>query len=488
MNEWDEMKAYVGFDDGVDGARLRRFLPFVEGRLQWVIDRFYETVLRFEGARSVLEDQAQVERLKVTLKHWCRELLAGPWDMAYYERRRRIGRVHVRIGLPHRYMFTAMNQFRGDLMEIAEECVPSEDIFALNRSLQRIADLDLAVMTQTYMGAREENELRELQQLIIQNLPVTVLCLDEDDRVTSATRPGARLFGAGGKIGAHYSHFLASALLRATDLDATLARARASGNEVTIPRVVVGEGAQERHFRVTLVPLDHALANVLLHVEELTDVVQAEQRLQRAESLARIGALAANVAHEIRNPLAAISATLQVIGGSFGVEDRRRVILGKVNDQVVRLDRLVTDLLGYSRPAEPNPRLLELAEVARQAIAESGVEAELELNEDIEVVADGQYVRQILVNLLQNARDAGDQVVIEVGPGPLVCVQDDGPGIDPAVSESLFEPFVTTKTRGTGLGLAISRKLAQSMSGELALAPSRVGARFCLSLPEPGSS
>lgn len=491
LDVWEEMKSYVGLDEQ-DLARLHTLLPFVEPRLTAIVDHFYATIERFPNAASVLENPAQTERLKQSLIRFIREMLTGPFDEGYYQRRRRIGEVHVRVGLPERYVFTSMSIIRQDICDVAVASLPEAEIWPTCHSISRITDLELAVMSSTYLEAHEESRLRSLQDLIIENMPVTVLCLDAKGRVTSATRPSARLFGGEIDRGAHFQAFLPDALTEVADLQTHVGRALATGHEITIPRVVVGTGATERHFRFTLVPLEHARARLLLHVEELTDVVQAEQRLQHAEALARIGSLAAHLAHEIRNPLAAISATLQVIVGTLPVEDRRRNILSKVQVQVHRLDRLVTDLLSYARPARVQLAPVDLATVVQDAARESGVPAEIIRTEPTTGMADTQYLKQVLLNLLQNARDALTEhdlpvegaVSVIVGPGPRIEVADTGPGIPAEVQGQLFEPFVTSKTRGTGLGLAISRKLVRAMGGELHLVSNPgEGARFELVLP-----
>lgn len=498
VQTWKEMIEYVGFSEA-DSLNLRQLTPHVQPHLQTIADRFYATIDRFPDARAVFEDDAQVERLKDSLQAWTQQLLEGPHDEVYWNRRRHIGKVHVRVGLPQRYMFTAMNLLRSHLCEIAWESLGADEARETCGALGRIMDVELGVMCGTYMEAHETRELKTLQQLIIQNMPVTVLCLDEAGRVTSATAPTIGLRAAGGKPIDHYSRYLSADLLEASDFSSYVAEALATGRELTIPRVVVGEAGAARYFRFSILPLEHELARVLVHIEELTDVVQAQNRAQQAESLARLGSLAANVAHEIRNPLSAISATLQVIGGSLGADDRRKQIIGKVNEQVLRLDRLVTDLLGYARPANPKLRVSELDDLAREAAAQSGAAPEVIVEGDVSVKVDPQYVQQIVINLLQNARDAageGGQIWLRVGPGPRLEVIDDGPGIADEVADRLFEPFVTTKTRGTGLGLAISRKLAESMEGTLKLAaPAPLarsrgrgpGACFQLSLTPAGS-
>lgn len=490
--QWEEMKDYVGFSDE-DVAELHALRPYVEPHLQWLVDNFYRAIERFPSARAILQDEAQVQRLKQTLKRWVLDMLSGPYDAAYWTRRKRIGEVHVRVGLPERYVFTAMNLIRTDLCIIAREQPGGEpEHWRSCLAIHRITDLELAAMSAAFHQAHEAGRLRSLQDLIVQNLPITVLLLDGAGQVTSATRPSARLFGEMAEIGRHFEDFLPRELIEAADMHASVERALRTGREINLPRVMLTLGSETRTFRVTLLPLEHETARMLVHVEDLTDVVQNEARLQQAEALARIGSLAANVAHEIRNPLAAISATLQVIVGSEA-NDRRKVILGKVQEQVHRLDRLVSDLLGYARPAEPRLKPLHLRELSSEAVAAAGVAAELAVVEDALALGDGQYVQQILINLLQNARDAAGQsakVLVRVGPGPQIEVEDDGPGVASEVRAKLFEPFVTTKTRGTGLGLAISRKLAESMSGRLELlareepveAGRGQGARFRLTL------
>lgn len=498
ISHWAEMKSYVGFCDERDGARLHSVRDLVAANTSVITDHFYETILRFPGASSVLANEAQIERLKVSLGRFVVQMMEGPWDEAYAARRRRIGQVHVRVGLPDRYVFTAMNLLRRDVMDIVrrDAGLADEELWEVCHAVSRVTDLELAVINSAYMAAHERDQLRSLQDLIVQNLPVTVLCLDANGLVTSATRPSSRLFGEMAEVGRHYETFLPEDLIEASDMPSAVGRALATDREISIPRVSLGQGAAERHFRITLVPLEHELARILIHIEELTDVVNAEARVQQAESLARIGSLAAHMAHEIRNPLAAISATLQVIVGSLPADDRRKAILGKVQGQVHRLDRLVTDLLGYAKPARPTLREADLVRLAREAVAQSGVSVTLDTPDTEPVLVDPEHVCQILVNILQNARDAlgGDgTVIVRVGPGPQVDVIDDGPGIPAEVAGRLFEPFVTSKTRGTGLGLAISRKLIEAMDGSLHLIESSEpwpgdrgpGAHFRLTLSRP---
>lgn len=492
MDTISEMMDYVGFSEA-DGLALQALLPHADPVLTVIAERFYDAIDRNPGARRVFVNDAQIQRLKLSMQRWLRQLLEGPWDRAYWERRRSIGRTHVRVGLPERYMFTAMNLLRAELVEIARQHLPDDRAWVTCHAIARVCDLELAVMCSTFMEAHEDQRLRSLQDVIIRSLPITVLCLDREGVVTAATRPSARLFGAGAEIGSSISDFLPQELIEVSRLEANLRRAQARGHEVSVPRVVLGEGPAARTFRVNIVPLSHELAEVLVHVEELTDAVQAEARAQQAESLARIGSLAATLAHEIRNPLTAISATLQVIGGTLEETDRRRTILTKVQEQVFRLDRLVSDLLGYAKPAVARMDVVALESLCAEAISSAAVPAELRVVAPVTVWADAQLVMQILVNLLQNARDAvgaQGQVLVVVGPGPQVEVIDSGAGVPAAQRARIFDAFVTSKVRGTGLGLAICRKYATAIGAVLTLEeddPSRPLRGACFKLTLLGS-
>lgn len=487
MHPFDEMKSWVGFDEA-DEARLRALLPYVEPHLQRLSDVFYDKILAHPGAAAVMRDEAQVLRLKGTLRRWNVELLQGPWDDAYFQRRERIGRVHVEVSLAPRYMFTAMNVWRDGLCEIARASLPPEEVEQTCRSVTKITDMDLAIMTGTFVERREAKQMSTLQELIVSHMPVTVLLLNAEGRITAATRPGNRLFGESPIVGSAWAEALPPALVAAASLDQHLQRALRTGHEITLTRVDVKLDGVDRNFRMSVVPLDHPHARALLHVEELTEAIRTEGRLARAESLAQLGALSAAVAHELRNPLAGISGAIQVIARTLPETDRRKPIMDKVEQQVRRLDALVTDLLDFARPTEARLAFVHLEDLVRQVVDNVSRE-----HAGIRIVpqgegaawADPNLVHQVVLNLVLNAVQALDgkgEVRIVVDPGR-VTVNDDGPGIPPENVERIFAPFFTTRTRGTGLGLAICRKAAHAMGGRVALGSGPLpGAAFVLEL------
>ncbi len=324
---------------------------------------------------------------------------------------------------------------------------------------------------------RENALLRSLNELVVAHLPAQVLVLDGEGRVTAMTgSPG----GVGTTVGLPLRDSLAAGLWEAASLKEHLPQALAEGREVVLPRIEVGGAQPPRTFSIHLVPLQHRDARCLVHVEDVSETVATEARLRRAESLAQVGALAAAVAHEIRNPLAGISGTVQVLTGTLPEEDRRRPVLGKVQEQILRLDRLVTDLLLFARPMEPRPVDLDLGAVARQAVEllrrdRHMAQTDLEVVGSAPLRSDHQLLTHILINLMLNAAAAagpGGRVRIEarqVEDRASLTVCDSGPGVPEELKGKIFEPFFTTRARGTGLGLAICTQLATSLGGSLTL-------------------
>lgn len=222
---------------------------------------------------------------------------------------------------------------------------------------------------------------------------------------------------------------------------------------------------------------------------------QAEQTAERAaqtERLAALGRVAAGVAHEIRNPIAA--ARLQGENGLAGDDGRRRQAIRDMLAQLVRLDALVAELLAMTQRSTPHPAPTDVAAFARacaggHAELAEGRHVTVAVETDVgEATFDAAIVGRILDNLLTNAirhAPAHGRVVLAAeaaGGGLRFSVADDGPGVSAEIAERVFEPFVTGRADGTGLGLAIARELADAHGGRLRHRP---GERtiFVLELP-----
>jgi signal transduction histidine kinase len=226
-------------------------------------------------------------------------------------------------------------------------------------------------------------------------------------------------------------------------------------------------------------------------------LADAAQALAEKEALAAIGRATAVIAHELKNPLGILLGAAQIAQNPARPEDARMEAARMMEGEVRRLDSTLLELLAYVRPRAPARRemdvrsLLSLAKERARSPGGPAERMEIEvLGDSASVVVDEQQVGQILLNLITNAAQAGARsCLLRVEAKPLavsVHTEDDGPGIDPAVREQLFLPFVTTKQRGTGLGLAASRRMARDNGGDLSADPgrgSKGGAHFVLELP-----
>lgn len=254
--------------------------------------------------------------------------------------------------------------------------------------------------------------------------------------------------------------------------------------------------------------------------QDVTQVVEMEGELRRSERQAAIGRLSAAIAHEIRNPLAAISGSIQMLRSASqaaGDDDSRR-LMEIVLRETERLDGLITDFLQYARPAPPKLGSVALAPLVRDLVemfeksrsSENPIEVCVDVEEGLAVTGDPSQLRQLLWNLYLNAAQAmpeGGRLLIagkaapplpqgrpaagrnaaeeEGTPFAELVVVDTGVGIAPEVIDRIFDPFFTTRQEGSGLGLATVHRIVESHGGSLRV-ESTVGAgtTFRIRLPQ----
>jgi len=497
-DEFNELKQYVGFSDD-DARLLAQFAPACEPYVEEIVSRFYARVMECPTTRAVLTSEKMAARLRDTLRVWVRELLRGPWDQEYFERRCKIGHVHVRVGLDVQHMCTAMSVISECLVQIASKELKPAQFYPAVSAIQRVCAMDLAIMCQTYVARRESQQLGRLQELIFMHMPMVVFLVDRDNHILASTRAGETMLAQGKLHGAPLGQALHKGLLLRSQLIDLLALARETRETQVNPRIDWASSSGTRAYRCAVIPIDGTLdgtdenGGALVHIEDLTQTIRMEARIHQKDALERLGAMSASVAHELRNPLAGISGAVQVISSTMDPQDSRRQRMEQISQQIRRLDALVGDLLAFGRPPSYRPRPIALSEVNAHVVQIVSMEnpgIDFETSGTGRATTDRDLVIQVLLNLLQNACQAigtAGWIRLSCGDGWLeVC--DSGPGIPDATRSRIFQPFFTTRVRGTGLGLAICQRAVETMGGQLMLMPAAPdeGARFRLEFSSDG--
>ncbi len=218
---------------------------------------------------------------------------------------------------------------------------------------------------------------------------------------------------------------------------------------------------------------------------DITQRKVAESRLREQEALTQLGQLAAVVAHEVRNPLAGLRGSLQILESRLPRGMREREIIGPMIQRIDGLSKTVEDILLFARPQPPRLRPLEVRTIISEAVSSARASAPdlcqvTIFGDDVVVRADPDMLRAVLLNLLLNACQAsnGQPVEIEMtvsqGNGHIE-VRDRGAGISDEIRDRIFAPFFTTKSSGTGLGLPIVKRLMEAQGGTVGLSPREGG-------------
>ncbi len=245
-----------------------------------------------------------------------------------------------------------------------------------------------------------------------------------------------------------------------------------------------------------LVDTDKTHLGWVVNFQDVTQVHQLAQEVRRNERLAAIGGLAASLAHEVRNPLAAISGSAELLSRETPSEENAR-LLAVIRRESARLDALVSSLLAFTRPQPRLPvdidlgkAVAEVAEAFQADPANDRVHVVLNCCDDVRANVDPSQLSQILWNLLRNATEAMQQcgcIELTVTRGDnavAITVHDDGPGIRPEHLDDIFDPFFTTKEHGTGFGLALVHRMVRDHGGSIVVSsePGR-GTAFIMRLP-----
>ncbi len=345
-------------------------------------------------------------------------------------------------------------------------------------------------------------ELRALNRNILSSISSGLLTIDDDGLIIFFNRAAEEITGLESSrvLGHPLEQLFPQLAAIAADHDP-------DDPDPRLESVYTRHDGDEVYLGFSLSPLQnrdrHRIGQIIIF-QDLSDIKEMEARMKRSERLAAVGELSAAIAHEIRNPLASISGSVEMLDGN-GDDDDDRLLMDIIVREVDRLDHLIIDFLEYSRPRKlqtsPHdaiPVIREVIRLFRHQADRSDIAVDFPGQHDYHPIVDidPESFRQILWNLLKNAADAlrsrpRDRRLIRIDveltddDRAVFSVEDDGSGIDEEHRTRIFEPFFTTRDNGTGLGLAITYRLLESQNGQIEVTePHRLrGARFEISLP-----
>lgn len=336
------------------------------------------------------------------------------------------------------------------------------------------------------------DELERLNQAILTNISSGLMVINSKGRIRSFNRAASKITGYSLEdvynrpieaIFPEFGHFETASLLEIergeTSYQKNAQETLTLGYSVS--RVVDGEG---QHL------------GALIAFQDLTEYKALEEQLKRADRLAAVGRLASGLAHEIRNPLASISGSVQLLLEDEKVNAEDRHLMNIVVKEADRLSHLLSDFLNFAKPAPLQLQSIDMAALLDELIAlinASGqfhdVAIETAYQAPLPMRVDPQKMHQVLWDLLINAGEAAwpvGKIRIEVNAAKgEIVIEDTGTGIAEVDRDKLFEPFYTTKDKGTGLGLANVYANIEAHQGRIFVEPGSLGgARFMIELPE----
>jgi two-component system sensor histidine kinase PilS (NtrC family) len=356
---------------------------------------------------------------------------------------------------------------------------------------------------------RDLRALRNLNSLIIDNIATGLVTTDEFGTILVANRAALETLDpipsvlVGRKI-----DDVAPGLMERAKQALVDSHSAGAGHAESFDYKYSDPGGERMILEMTAsaLPADNAISGFILTFQDLTKVRRLEFQMRQSEKMAAVGQLAAGIAHEIRNPLASISGSVQMLGGSFtGRQEEEQKLMMIVLRECDRLNNLITEFLDFVRPdtlrddpVDLNALLREVCEMVKlNKNLRIDVRQSLDLSAQHVIGGHRDKLKQAFLNIIINAYQAmndSKDAMIEIRTGDvdakvIVKIKDHGCGIDEAGLRKIFEPFHTTKPKGTGLGLAVTHKIIESHGGRVFVESVKGnGTEFTLEFPARGVS
>jgi two-component system, NtrC family, sensor histidine kinase PilS len=392
---------------------------------------------------------------------------------------------------------TGPNQLTNPILAMHHFSIPSLTFFlvAILSSLlsERLRTIEKALSRTTL----DYDRLSLLYKQIFHDISSGIITVGNEGRITSFNRASEEITGfqarevLGEKISSHFPFLLAES---AELFRPVITLTRKDGK-----RIPVGYSWSRLNMP------DRCEDCRIFTFQDLSQIKKMEEQVRQAEKMAAIGEMAAGIAHEFRNPLAAVSGAAQVLAQDLEEDQSRQGLMRIIVRECDRLETTISEFLAFSKPAKPEKDWFSLAallgEVQQVLVQGGNIKENCRLSVAIPATldcwADPRQMQQVLINLLHNSCNAlsgtGGEIKIAAGETDdgdqgrfTITVMDDGPGIPEHLREKIFEPFFTTRENGTGLGLAIVRQIVESHGGEITAAEGTAnGSLFIISLPLP---
>lgn len=330
-----------------------------------------------------------------------------------------------------------------------------------------------------YQKQTDIEELKALNEHIVQSINMGLLSLNPKRRIMFVNQ------SVGTILEVDPNRYIG------VTIDKLFPRIDLGGERSRYPQqITFGEGERQKFLNVSYSVLtDHRDENIgwIISIQDQTAIRRMEEEIKRADKQAAVGKLAAGMAHEIRNPLASMSGSIQLLRNELDLDPVNQHLMDIVVRETDRLNMLITDFLTFAKPLNIEKELVDLRALLSETlgilrndpVVRNGVVVEEEFNPALFVNADSDQLRQLFWNLLSNALQAmpgGGRLTIAAeagdfdvggGKGVLVQIADTGMGMDEQDRRNIFDPFFTTKEMGSGLGLTTAYRIVENHEGRI---------------------
>jgi len=330
---------------------------------------------------------------------------------------------------------------------------------------------------------RNIDQLEELHRIVIENLDIGLITLDNRNQIVSINPAGEKILE---RTKEEFRNLTLPSFFDGYQ-EAFSGKDSPLGNRPEIAYTTPGGSKKILGFSITQVkePLSQGIGQIF-SFKDITQIKILEEHLRKVDRLAMLGKMAAGIAHEIRNPLASISGSIQILKDDFGADGARERLLKIISREISRLDLLMNDFLAFTKPVQTFDSDVDLSEFVQEMVelvttsqkVSPAIIWRMDIPPHLLVNLSRGDLSQVFWNLLTNALQAlPGEGTIAIKAQPFkgesekvwieIRIGDTGPGIPVSDQTKIFDPFFTTKDYGTGLGLSIVQKIISDRGGRI---------------------